>query len=68
LLSPSDASNLAETALAAVLPRLAEWRRIAIPSVLVNGHLLLGMPADKVTTYRVQADRAESRINFEAQQ
>jgi hypothetical protein len=29
-------------------------RRVAIPSVLVNGHLFLGTPADTVTTYRVR--------------
>jgi hypothetical protein len=29
-------------------------RRVAIPSVLVNGHLFLGTPADTVATYRVR--------------
>jgi len=27
---------------------------VAIPSVLVNGHLFLGTPADTVATYRVR--------------
>jgi hypothetical protein len=31
-----------------------ERRRVAIPSVLVNGHLFLGSPADTVATYRVR--------------
>ena len=31
-----------------------ERRRVAIPSVLVNGHLFVGSPADTVATYRVQ--------------
>ena len=32
----------------------SERRRVAIPSVLVNGHLFLGTPADTVATYRVR--------------
>jgi hypothetical protein len=28
--------------------------RVAIPSVLVNGRLLVGSPADTVATYRVR--------------
>jgi len=35
-------------------PGRQERRRVAIPSVLVNGHLFLGTPADTVTTYRVR--------------
>jgi hypothetical protein len=35
-------------------PGRQERRRVAIPSVLVNGHLFLGTPADTVATYRVQ--------------
>jgi hypothetical protein len=35
-------------------PGRQERRRVAIPSVLVNGHLFLGSPADTVTTYRVR--------------
>jgi hypothetical protein len=31
-----------------------ERRRVAIPSVLVNGHLFVGSPADTVATYRVR--------------
>jgi hypothetical protein len=34
-------------------PGRQERRRVAIPSVLVNGHLFLGSPHDTVTTYRV---------------
>jgi hypothetical protein len=30
-----------------------ERRRVAIPSVMVNGHLFLGSPSDTVATYRV---------------
>jgi hypothetical protein len=33
-------------------PARSERKRIAIPSVLVNGHLFLGSPADTLTTYR----------------
>jgi hypothetical protein len=29
-------------------------RRLAIPSVLVNGHLFVGSPADTLATYRVR--------------
>jgi hypothetical protein len=32
----------------------SERRRVAIPSVLVNGHLFVGSPADTVATYRVR--------------
>jgi hypothetical protein len=32
----------------------SERRRVAIPSVLVNGHLFIGSPADTVATYRVR--------------
>jgi hypothetical protein len=32
----------------------SERRRLAIPSVLVNGHLFVGSPADTVATYRVR--------------
>lgn len=32
-----------------------ERRRVAIPSVLVNGHLFVGAASDTVATYRVQA-------------
>jgi len=35
-------------------PGRSERRRVAIPSVLVNGHMFLGTPADTVTTYRVR--------------
>jgi hypothetical protein len=35
-------------------PGRQERRRVAIPSVLVNGHLFLGSPADTVATYRVR--------------
>ncbi len=35
-------------------PGRSERRRIAIPSVLVNGHLFVGSPADTLATYRVQ--------------
>jgi hypothetical protein len=35
-------------------PGRQERRRVAIPSVLVNGHLFLGIPADTLTTYRVR--------------
>jgi hypothetical protein len=35
-------------------PGRQERRRAAIPSVLVNGHLFLGSPADTVATYRVR--------------
>jgi hypothetical protein len=34
-------------------PGRQERRQVAIPSVLVNGHLFLGSPADTVATYRV---------------
>jgi hypothetical protein len=36
-------------------PGRQERRRVAIPSVLVNGHLFLGTPADTVTTYRARS-------------
>src|SRR5580704_13752725 len=36
-------------------PGRQERKRVAIPSVLVNGHLFLGTPADTVTTYRVRS-------------
>jgi hypothetical protein len=32
----------------------SERRRVAIPSVLVNGHLFVGSPADTIATYRVR--------------
>jgi hypothetical protein len=35
-------------------PGRAERRRVAIPSVLVNGHLFMGSAADTVATYRVR--------------
>jgi hypothetical protein len=35
-------------------PGRHQRRRVAIPSVLVNGHLFVGSPADTVTTYRVR--------------
>jgi hypothetical protein len=35
-------------------PGRQERRRVAIPSVMVNGHLFLGTPADTVATYRVK--------------
>jgi hypothetical protein len=35
-------------------PGRQERRRVAIPSVLVNGHLFVGSPADTVATYRVR--------------
>jgi hypothetical protein len=35
-------------------PGRSERRRVAIPSVLVNGHLFVGSPADTVATYRVR--------------
>ena len=35
-------------------PGRQERRRVAIPSVLVNGHLFVGSPANTVATYRVQ--------------
>jgi hypothetical protein len=35
-------------------PGRQERRRVAIPSVLVNGYLFLGSPADTVATYRVR--------------
>ena len=35
-------------------PGRQERRRVANPSVLVNGHLFVGSPADTVATYRVQ--------------
>jgi hypothetical protein len=35
-------------------PGRQERRRVAIPSVLVNGHLFVGLPADTVATYRVR--------------
>jgi hypothetical protein len=35
-------------------PGRQERRRVAIPSVLVNGHLFLGAASDTVTTYRVR--------------
>ena len=35
-------------------PGRVEQRRVAIPSVLVNGHLFVGAPADTVATYRVR--------------
>jgi hypothetical protein len=35
-------------------PGRSERRRVAIPSVLVNGHLFVGSAADTLVTYRVQ--------------
>jgi hypothetical protein len=35
-------------------PGRQERRRVAIPSVLVNGHQFVGSPADTVATYRVR--------------
>jgi hypothetical protein len=35
-------------------PGRQDRRRVAIPSVLVNGHLFVGSPADTVATYRVR--------------
>jgi hypothetical protein len=35
-------------------PGKTERRRLAIPSVLVNGHLFVGSPADTTATYRVR--------------
>jgi hypothetical protein len=35
-------------------PGRSERWRVAIPSVLVNGHLFVGSPADTVATYRVR--------------
>jgi hypothetical protein len=38
----------------ACVPGRQERRRVAILSVLVNGHLFMGTPADTVATYRVR--------------
>ena len=35
-------------------PGRSERKRVAIPSVLVNGHLFVGSPADTVATYRMR--------------